>query len=160
MKTCCMCKESLPLTEFRSNKRRKDGLQSQCIACQKEYRRQHYTDNRQKYIDKAAVVKQGVASWWRDYKKQFSCSTCGENHPACLDFHHPDGTKEKNVARMASNGSKRELLAEIAKCIPLCANCHRKLHYGEREQRRRRSMVGFLTSTQEMPVQSGSSAPT
>ena len=56
---------------------------------------------------------------------------CGENHPACLDFHHKDKKdKSFNVAIMASSGySIEKIKEEIAKCIVLCSNCHRKEHY-------------------------------
>ena len=59
------------------------------------------------------------------------CEMCGENHPACLDFHHKDKKdKSFNVAIMASSGySIEKIKEEIAKCIVLCSNCHRKEHY-------------------------------
>lgn len=67
--------------------------------------------------------------WLAEYKKTLSCTKCGENHPACLDFHHKDpSTKEFSISKMASNSIER-LKAEIAKCEVLCANCHRKEHY-------------------------------
>lgn len=60
------------------------------------------------------------------------CGRCDEKHPACLDFHHRDRTtKEGHIGEFRRFGMKR-LLAEIAKCDVLCANCHRKLHHDER----------------------------
>jgi hypothetical protein len=42
--------------------------------------------------------------------------------------------KDVNIANAIGNGwSKKRILREIAKCLPLCSNCHRKLHYRERE---------------------------
>lgn len=62
------------------------------------------------------------------------CGTCGEKDPSCLDFHHRDRTtKEGHIGEFRKFGMKR-LLAEIAKCDVLCANCHRKHHRDEREQ--------------------------
>lgn len=62
------------------------------------------------------------------YKIGQSCS-CGESHPACLDFHHNAGDKEINVADAIQCGWGIErLMREIKKCIVVCANCHRKLH--------------------------------
>lgn len=62
--------------------------------------------------------------------KADGCPRCGENDPACLDFHHT-GDEEKSFS--VSHRSWRNpavLQAEIAKCVVLCANCHRKLHAG------------------------------
>ena len=47
---------------------------------------------------------------------------------ACLDFHHLRD-KEFNIANEIKNLSIDNLKKEIDKCIVLCANCHRKLHY-------------------------------
>ena len=63
------------------------------------------------------------------------CTRCPEKDLACLDFHHRDGKKNKlgNLGKIRSYSDKR-ILAEIAKCDVLCANCHRKHHRDEREQ--------------------------
>jgi hypothetical protein len=61
------------------------------------------------------------------------CIRCGEVHPACLDFHHRNPEeKEGHIGEFRKFGMKR-LLAEIAKCDVLCANCHRKFHHDERQ---------------------------
>lgn len=69
-------------------------------------------------------------------KTQAGCTYCGFNaHPSALDFDHLDqATKYRTrngravtVAEMAKGArySLRTILAEIAKCRILCANCHR-----------------------------------
>ena len=64
------------------------------------------------------------------FYSDFQCETCKEGHPAVLDFHHINDDKEGNISRMVSDTiSKDRILAEIDKCIVLCANCHRKLHW-------------------------------
>lgn len=128
MKTCCICKRELNEGCFKSNKAKKDGLQSQCVDCQKDYRRKHYLKNKRKYIDKAAERKEEFRRWWIDFKSQYVCE-CGESHPACIHFHHPNDDKEDNVSTLAAHGSKRRLLAEVKKCRAMCANCHAKLHW-------------------------------
>ena len=58
--------------------------------------------------------------------------TCGESHIACLEFHHSKGSvKVACVATMirSSKYTVQEIIAEARKCVVLCANCHRKLHY-------------------------------
>lgn len=61
------------------------------------------------------------------------CLICQESEPACIDFHHLDPkTKFSGVKLMASSGySKHRILEEVAKCVCLCSNCHRKLHAGK-----------------------------
>ena len=67
-----------------------------------------------------------------DDARKGGCVRCEESHPSCLDFHHRDrGTKDADIATMRRFSVVR-LLAEIAKCDVLCANCHRKHHYDER----------------------------
>jgi hypothetical protein len=126
-----MCQKELDKINFKTNKRRLDGLQSQCINCHKEYRRQHYLKNREKYIKLAADGGDNFRTWWAEYRKQFVCS-CGESHPGCIDFHHPNDNKSANVSKLVIDKCKTKLLTEIEKCIPLCANCHRKHHWNER----------------------------
>lgn len=66
--------------------------------------------------------------WLWKYKKKRGCSFCGENDPACLDFHHRKRSeKEKELSQMHCH-SIDELKKEIEKCEILCSNCHRKLH--------------------------------
>lgn len=67
-----------------------------------------------------------------DDARKGGCIRCEESHPSCLDFHHRDrATKDADIATMRRFGIPR-LIAEIAKCDVLCANCHRKLHWEER----------------------------
>jgi hypothetical protein len=132
-KLCCKCHEDLPLGRFKTHVNRKDGLQGQCINCQKQYRREHYLANRQKYINKAAKRNKEVRKWWVEYKSNLKCTQCPEDHPAVLQFHHTDpSTKDDIISRLATGGSKDRLLQELRKCIVLCANCHFKLHYETR----------------------------
>lgn len=72
--------------------------------------------------------KAAIKRWFREYKRMLKCGDCGENHWACLDFHHT-GRKESTVAMLLRDGvSIHRILEEIARCEVLCANCHRKRH--------------------------------
>ena len=85
--------------------------------------------------------------WFLDLKKGKKCSHCPENYPACLDYHHVDPkTKWKDGIHSAVRSwSKRRVLEEIAKCIILCANCHRKL---EDEIQKKRSLYTNMSGTE------------
>jgi hypothetical protein len=59
------------------------------------------------------------------------CSICGyHQNLAALVFHHtnPDGKDFKLDMRSLSNRKLEPILAEIDKCILVCANCHAELH--------------------------------
>jgi hypothetical protein len=62
-----------------------------------------------------------------EYLLTHPCSTCGEDDPAVLEFHHV-GQKGWEVGRMIAQGYGTEAIAaEISQCVVLCANCHRRL---------------------------------
>lgn len=67
-----------------------------------------------------------VREWLNSFRTE--CLHCGETDPIVLDFHHRDPSK-KSFPLSASNCysySEETILAEIAKCDILCANCHRR----------------------------------
>lgn len=63
------------------------------------------------------------------HKRAKGCLHCRNDEPSVLDFHHIDPeTKLYNVSEMVGRGMSIELIFdEIAKCIVLCSNCHRKV---------------------------------
>lgn len=127
MKKCSSCGIEKELSEFHFKKG--DKRQGMCKSCKKIYIRKHYKDNIEKYKEKARLNVFKAKSWLKEFKKGLKCERCGENHIACLDFHHVDkNTKEGAVSQLANSGLNK-LLKEIDKCIVLCANCHRKEHY-------------------------------
>jgi transcription elongation factor Elf1 len=96
----------------------------------RQYRRDWYKRNKARSIKASRARKRKIQKWIKDYKATMSCNRCGEANVACLDFHHVDpSTKIMNIANVARNGWGLERIkAEIAKCIILCCNCHRKMH--------------------------------
>lgn len=72
------------------------------------------------------------------------CSYCGETNAMSLDFHHTDGrgnpTKRFNIG---GRSLKRfdQIAVELAKCQLLCANCHARHHFLEKEVERKREGV-------------------
>jgi hypothetical protein len=89
------------------------------------------TEARETHAEKKRLRLEELRCWYRDFKKNLGCSRCSERHPACLTFHHL-GDKDADVSRLVMDGrSKQVILAEIAKCIVLCANCHAKEHWIE-----------------------------
>jgi hypothetical protein len=75
-----------------------------------------------------------LRQWWNELRATKSCARCGERTPECLEFHHvaPEA-KDVEVSRLVANGaSRKRILAEIARCEVLCANCHLIHHWNER----------------------------
>jgi hypothetical protein len=54
-----------------------------------------------------------------------------------IDFHHVDRTDKQSVHFLVKNYQFAAAMEEIKKCIPLCSNCHRILHWEERETYKR-----------------------
>ena len=72
---------------------------------------------------------------WFDEAKAKPCFDCGVSYPPyVMDFdHRPGEDKLMEVGRMRSQGAAHEkILAEIAKCDLVCANCHRERTFGSR----------------------------
>ncbi|WP_343773037.1 homing endonuclease associated repeat-containing protein [Natronoarchaeum mannanilyticum] len=98
------------------------------LSADQRWHYRHVETNRERTLTRRAANR----AWLYEYKHfNCECERCGEETPACLDFHHPDHVeKEMEVGKMVTYGYSRErLLDEIEKCVVLCANCHRKEHY-------------------------------
>lgn len=68
--------------------------------------------------------------------KDCPCSDCGVRYPYyVMDFDHREGKK----FQIGSRGTRTigMMLAEIAKCDVVCANCHREREHQRRENERR-----------------------
>jgi hypothetical protein len=102
-------------------------------AFQKKAQAAHYQEHKTQYRDRVRERRQQRTAWLRELKRKYGCSKCPEHHPACLDFHHRDPRhKSGEVCQMLHRGSWQKVLEEIDKCEVLCSNCHRKLHWEER----------------------------
>lgn len=129
MKECSSCHQQREEADFAE---RKGKLQSYCIECNRLYQKQYYKDNKDKALARKEWHRQQHRLKWDEFKKTLKCSRCPENHPACLDFHHLDpNEKEFNLASAFVSHGVKKTMKELEKCIVLCSNCHRKLHYEE-----------------------------
>ncbi len=94
-------------------------------------RQRWYYRNRSLEIERANARIDGIKQWFHEFKRdEVDCADCGEGHPACIEFHHPNDDKTHGVSKMVRNGYGRDRIREeIDKCVPLCANCHAKRHH-------------------------------
>lgn len=105
----------------------------------KDYRKRYYRNNRETERQRIAKRKRELKQKMHQYKLTLSCSRCGfkgSDGPWAIDFHHVDSKTQSDddveVSHLIRNGySFKRIMAEIEKCEPVCANCHRIIHYEE-----------------------------
>ena len=100
----------------------------------RRWRREYYYRNKERELARirqnTARKRKELREWFVEYKSKLVCLKCNESDWTCLDFHHVDSkTKSMTISLMVGRQhSKENIMAEIAKCVVLCANCHRKVH--------------------------------
>lgn len=131
MKICGRCRQKKSLDSFHKNPTKKDGLQSMCKDCRKDYHREHYLKNKEKYISDNKSKRLYYRAFVNRYKSIVGCKNCRDKRFYVLDFHHKYG-KDFNISNgISSTVSISKLKDEIRKCDVLCANCHREHHHLE-----------------------------
>jgi hypothetical protein len=96
------------------------------------YKKSYYLLNKEAVKARVARNKRLARDKWIEFKSQQPCHHCGASHPAIIDFHHVvrDGT-QRSVNRLAADNIWSQVYEEVKKCLPLCSNCHRVLHWNE-----------------------------
>ena len=98
---------------------------------QADYQHRWYKNNLYIYRTRNRKSAEDKKNQLYRLKAFYGCAFCSENDPCCLEFHHADpSTKLFHVGSGTEYGWPK-LNAEIAKCIILCANCHRKLEHNK-----------------------------
>ncbi len=87
--------------------------------------------------DKQQIYMKKNRDLWLDIIKNFKmdfCSICG--YSKCfeaIEFHHKKGTdkinKTNGIAGYLKRPPRKERIDELKKCISVCANCHREIHW-------------------------------
>jgi hypothetical protein len=126
---CARCGLCKPPEAFNWRRRERGQRDTYCRTCRAEYKHEHYSANKQRYIDQAATSKRKLQTermtFLIEYLRSRGCLDCGETDPLVLGFDHR-GVKAFNVCS-ALNGRRWEaVLSEIEKCDVRCANCHRR----------------------------------
>jgi transcription elongation factor Elf1 len=83
-----------------------------------------------------------------EIKKTLGCIVCGENRPACLDFHHRDPKEKHKKISLMLDYTKKRILEEVKKCDVLCKNCHAINHWENQD-------VGWITKWAKVNYGSG-----
>lgn len=127
MKTCGSCKSSKPIESFPFKCRAEGRRHTYCSECGKQMQRSHYQRNKRDYANRNKDMVEAARDIIRD-AKSVPCVDCGQCFHYCvMDFdHRPGEIKLFSVADAPKRGvSFDKVRAEIAKCDPVCANCHR-----------------------------------
>ena len=126
---CYVCGLTKPAEQFNWRRRRIGQRDSHCRSCRAVYRHEHYSRNKQRYIDEARERKQRLTlertRYLFAYFDTHPCTDCGESDPAVLEFDHLRD-KAFNIGGALPYRNWQSILDEIAKCEVVCANCHRR----------------------------------
>lgn len=129
-KVCGTCKVEKTLSEFGSNKSKRDGKQSKCIPCKREYDNSYYKKTPKRRIDIRKKNKQSIArnrlAVLEYLRTSGGCVDCPESDPVVLEFDHREDKRFNIADALGESYSISTLMKEIAKCDVRCANCHRR----------------------------------
>ena len=103
----------------------KSATRIYCYECSGESTRINYESRKhQKTILRNSMKKQAIKLLGG------KCCICGYNK--CIDaleFHHKDPTKKEFKLGSGNTMSWKEYKKEAQKCMLLCSNCHKEIHY-------------------------------
>jgi hypothetical protein len=115
-KVCTHCKEAKSYDLYHKHKKTKDGCDTLCRECRLikgKVRRQ---------INNAIISE----------AKYKPCHFCGKiSDPVDVDLHHLDPAQKKKPVSQLKTEATAVVVAEIAKCVPVCRPCHVKTHRGD-----------------------------
>ena len=132
LRSCSWCGRALPAALFSGRERTHALPRPMCVECFRAYRREHYRQNRQAYVERnVALFRARRLEWQRRlcaYLRDHPCADCGEADPIVLEFDHRDpATKTHTLNWLVRRGHAwPTVLEELAKCDVRCANCHRR----------------------------------
>lgn len=90
-------------------------------------------DKKEKFAESSSEKHLVGLTYINLVKSSLGCSMCREDESLKLAFHHFDRKNKKCGISNLTKYSFNDIDKEIAKCEVLCHNCHRKLHYEERQ---------------------------
>jgi len=79
---------------------------------------------RSRWRNKAQQVKNSR----RNLLSIFPCKSCGENDSTVIQWHHIESNSKKYSVGGPVCCGEDKWWNEVLKCVPLCANCHIKIH--------------------------------
>jgi len=87
LRRCGRCKEQKPVEEFAWRRKAMGQRHNMCRPRHSAYHRNHYLQNKQRYIDQARTRKQKLAreriAYLLEFFREHPCVDCGESDPDC-----------------------------------------------------------------------------
>ncbi len=131
-------REATLLYRLKNRERLNAHARARYYAKSSEERRIRALASREKYRERRRLRAQDRAAKGAALlaeHKALPCMDCGGYfHFSAMDFDHVRGQKAFNVGN-ARSYAKAKILAEIAKCDVVCANCHRIRTYRRDHER-------------------------
>jgi len=147
MRRCPRCGEVKSLDEFatrRSPGRDVEKVQAYCRPCYTLYWREYYHKNKPGHQRRAKRRGDAIRALVRAAKDR-PCADCGQRFPFyVMEFDHREGeVKCFNIgdANDRRRVGKSRLLAELAKCDVVCANCHRERTHRRKQRTTRQACL-------------------
>ena len=128
---CNVCSVEKSLTDFYPYKSPWSGKPMwtrKCKVCQTEYRRERRAKERDKHNNDTLNRRRAIKEKAVEYKGG-KCTDCQQVFPLCVyDFHHLDPSEKETNPGNLFGRRWENVIAELDKCVLLCANCHRIRH--------------------------------
>lgn len=128
-KVCRVCKIEKELQDFHPNKQCRFGVVATCRTCtkirldpwlEKTKQKRHKKQNENGRLRKRMAVE----------KFGGCCLHCKGVFPDCVfEFHHLDPSQKDENPSNTMSWSIERMWKELDKCVMLCANCHKIVHW-------------------------------
>ena len=93
-------------------------------------KKKYYAENRERVIRESVARTKRITDERKELLSQYSCICCGCNDPDLIQWHHVDETQKSHTVFSGGFGVEK-FWDEVLKCVPVCANCHIKIHKGK-----------------------------
>jgi hypothetical protein len=126
VRRCSGCGETKSYSEFHKNAAFDDGCQGYCKPCRKTYDHAYHLRVRDRRIEQKREARHRRTEWLRELREGLPCTDCGNVYPFfVMQWDHlPEFEKLGEISGKMRNHGRAKILAEVAKCELVCANCH------------------------------------
>ena len=133
-KVCIKCKLEKLIKDFPWKQKSKGIRHSRCFTCHREYQKEYYYKNKKRCLDnhyKRREIRRKKVIDFINEEKVKGCTKCSEKRIPAIEFHHKDpAIKDNNISSMLTGTwSLDSIKKELKKCLRICSNCHRVLHW-------------------------------
>lgn len=118
MKKCGRCNETKPLDDFHNSKSLKDGKQSYCKKCTKEYKNKYYLENKGKIMSYVKEYRENNKERITEYRKEYNKKYKEENKDYLREYqkHYVKSKRQSDALfRLKANIRTRTACAFKAK---------------------------------------------